>query len=69
MAAPDGRGGIGLAEQSSTAQPDSATAPFSVLIASGSVWHQPTVYAKSGDWFAWLDLILALFLLLSAMLQ
>ena len=64
----DSRGRI-LAQQSSAARPGSATAPFSILIASVTVWHQPTFYAKAGNWFAWLDLILALALLVSATIR
>ena len=60
----DSRGRI-LAQQSSAAQPGSATAPFSILIASVPVWHQPTVYVRTGNWFAWLDLLLAALLLAS----
>ncbi|HEY4112541.1 MAG TPA: hypothetical protein VGM17_00630, partial [Rhizomicrobium sp.] len=64
MTVTDSRGRI-LAEQSSAAQPGSATAPFSILIASAPVWHQPTVYAWAGNWFAWFDLILAAALIAS----
>jgi apolipoprotein N-acyltransferase len=60
----DSRGRI-LAQQSSAAQPGSATAPFSILVASVPVWHQTTFYARTGNWFAWFDLILALALLIS----
>jgi apolipoprotein N-acyltransferase len=58
----DSRGRV-LAQQSSAAPPGSATAPFSILVASVPVWHQATFYAKTGNWFAWLDLILAAVLL------
>jgi len=64
----DSRGRI-LAQQSSAAQPGSATAPFSILIASVPVWHQDTFYARTGNWFAWLDLILAVALLASIKMQ
>jgi len=64
----DSRGRI-LAQQSSAVQPGSATAPFSILIASVPVWHQPTFYARTGNWFAWLDLVLAISLLLSAIIS
>jgi apolipoprotein N-acyltransferase len=60
----DSRGRI-LAQQSSAAQPGSATAPFSILVASVPVWNQPTFYARTGNWFAWLDLVLAVALLAS----
>jgi apolipoprotein N-acyltransferase len=64
----DNRGRI-LAQQSSAAQPGSATTPFSILVASVPVWHQATLYARTGNWFAWLDLILAAALLVSAKLR
>ena len=64
----DSRGRI-LAEQTSAAGPGSATAPFSILVASVPVWHQTTFYARTGNWFAWLDLILAAGLLVSAKLR
>lgn len=64
----DSRGRI-LAQQSSAAQPGSATAPFSILVAGVPVWHQTTFYARTGNWFAWLDLVLAAALLLSARLR
>lgn len=64
----DSRGRI-LAEQTSAAQPGSPTPPFSILVASVPVWHQPTFYAKTGNWFAWLDLILAVILLASTRMR
>jgi apolipoprotein N-acyltransferase len=64
----DSRGRI-LAEQSSAAQPGSPTAPFSILVASVPVWHQPTFYTNTGNWFAWLDLILAVILLASTRMR
>jgi apolipoprotein N-acyltransferase len=64
----DSRGRV-LAEQSSAARPGSATAPFSILVASVPVRHQPTFYARTGNWFAWLDLILAAALLISARMR
>jgi apolipoprotein N-acyltransferase len=64
----DSRGRI-LAQQSSAAPPGSPTAPFSILVASVPVWHQPTFYGKTGNWFAWLDLILAVILLMSSRMR
>ena len=64
----DSRGRI-LAQQSSAALPGSATAPFSILVASVPVWRQSTFYAKTGNWFAWLDLILAISLLVSTKMR
>jgi apolipoprotein N-acyltransferase len=64
----DSRGRV-LAQQSSAAPPGGPTAPFSILIASVPVWHQPTFYAKAGNWFAWLDLILSAALFASATLR
>lgn len=60
----DSRGRV-LAQQSSAANPGSPTAPFSILIASVPVRNQPTFYARTGNWFAWFDLILAAALLAS----
>jgi apolipoprotein N-acyltransferase len=56
----DSRGRV-LTGQSSAPQP--VTAPFSILVASVPVWHQPTLYQRTGNWFAWLNLILAVVLL------
>ncbi len=39
-------------------------APFVTLIASVPVRNEPTFYARSGDWFAWLDLAMLPVLLL-----
>jgi apolipoprotein N-acyltransferase len=64
----DSRGRI-LAQQSSAAEPGSPTAPFSILIADVPVSHQPTFYAKTGNWFAWLNLILAAILLASTKMR
>jgi apolipoprotein N-acyltransferase len=64
----DSRGRI-LAQQSSAAEPGSPTAPFSILIADVPVWHEPTFYANTGNWFAWLDLILAAILLASTKMR
>lgn len=61
----DSRGRV-LAAQPSAAPAGSAAAPFSVLIATVPVRHQPTIYAIAGNWFAWLDLVLAAMLLVSA---
>ncbi len=63
MTITDSRGRV-LAEQSSAAHPGS-TAPFSIRIGNAPVWHQPTLYARAGNWFAWLDLILAAALIAS----
>jgi apolipoprotein N-acyltransferase len=64
----DSRGRV-LAEQSSAAQLGSATAPFSILVASVPVRNQPTFYARTGNWFVWLDLILAAALLVSVKMK
>ncbi|MGH9694361.1 MAG: nitrilase-related carbon-nitrogen hydrolase, partial [Bryobacteraceae bacterium] len=39
-----------------SAQQSSGAAPFSVLIATAPVSHAGTLYARWGDWFAWLDI-------------
>jgi apolipoprotein N-acyltransferase len=64
----DSRGRI-LAEQTSAARSGSPTAPFSILIAGVPVRHQTTFYARTGNWFAWLNLILAAAPLVSARLR
>lgn len=64
MTITDSRGRV-LAEQTSAAHPGSPTAPFSILIASAPVWNQPTFYARTGNWFAWLDLLIAAALIAS----
>jgi apolipoprotein N-acyltransferase len=56
----DDRGHV-LAERASSA------APFATLVASVPVVNQPTLYARSGNWFPLLDLPVA-FLLLFSML-
>ena len=64
----DNRGRI-LAWQSSAPEPESSSEPFSILITSVPVLHQSTFYARTGNWFAWLDLVLAAVLLLTIKLQ
>lgn len=49
----DNRGRI-LAEKSS------ASAPFAVAVASVPVQNEKTLYARFGDWFAWLNIALGL---------
>ena len=53
MTVTDDRGRV-LAERSSR-----ATRPFSSLIADVPVRHEQTLYARFGDWFAWLCLAAA----------
>lgn len=64
----DSRGRV-LASQTSTADPESSSAPFSILIAGAPVLHEPTFYAQAGNWFAWFDLLLAAALLVTIKLQ
>lgn len=64
----DSRGRV-LASQTSAADPESPSAPFSILIAGAPVLHEATFYARTGDWFAWLDLVLAAALLVTIKLQ
>lgn len=40
----------------------SGLAPFSELVGSLPVCNEPTFYARTGDWFAWLNLALAVLL-------
>ena len=49
----DDRGRL-LAERSS------ASAPFATLVANVPVRHDATLYARFGDWFAWLNMALLL---------
>jgi len=50
------------------AQRDTSFAPFATVVATVPVRHDPTIYAKFGDWFAWLDLALLLLLIASPFL-
>lgn len=61
----DSRGRV-LAEQSSG--PQEGGTPFSVLVASVPVWHVGTFYDRTGNWFAWMCLILVVVLLWPAKL-
>jgi apolipoprotein N-acyltransferase len=54
----DDRGRV-LAEQKSS------SAPFATLIANVPVRHDTTLYARLGDWFAWLNVGLLLVILAS----
>jgi apolipoprotein N-acyltransferase len=54
----DDRGRV-LAESSSAAQLQNASDPFTTLTGSISVRNEPTIYARTGDWFAWLNLAFA----------
>ena len=38
------------------AQQDAATVPLAYLIATVPVRHDSTLYARRGDWFAWLNI-------------
>ena len=40
-----------------------STAPFVSVVGSLPAGHETTLYSKAGDWFAWIDLALAVFLL------
>ena len=46
------------------AEKPSSAAPFSELVGSLPVRNEPTFYARTGDWFAWLNLLLAVILFL-----
>jgi apolipoprotein N-acyltransferase len=48
------------------AQSWSGAEPFTSLIAAAPVHHSNTIYARSGDWFAWLNIATALGLIVSA---
>ena len=49
-----------LAERSSSGE------PFTTLLAAAPVQHSNTIYARFGDWFAWLTTATALWLIVSA---
>ena len=59
----DDRGRV-LAERNSSAQLWNTSDPFTTLTGSIPVRNEPTIYARTGDWFAWLDLALAVLLFL-----
>jgi apolipoprotein N-acyltransferase len=59
----DNRGDI-LAERNSAAQLQNTSDPFTTLTGSIPVRNEPTIYARTGDWFAWLDLAFAVLLFL-----
>ncbi len=59
----DDRGRV-LAERNSAAQFLNTSDPFTTLTGSIPVRNQPTIYARTGDWFAWLNLALAVLLFL-----
>jgi apolipoprotein N-acyltransferase len=56
LTATDDRGRI-LAERGSL------TAPFATVIATVPVRHDATIYSRFGDWFAWLDIVVFIILL------
>jgi apolipoprotein N-acyltransferase len=56
LTATDDRGRV-LAEQVTGLQ------PFATLIAVVPVWNERTIYARFGDWFAWLNVGLLVFLI------
>jgi apolipoprotein N-acyltransferase len=47
------------------AELDTGSAPFAVLVASVPVRNERTLYDRAGDWFAWLNLVLAAVVLAS----
>ena len=51
------------------AQANSATAPFSFLIAKAPAQHVDTFYARWGDWFAWLNMALLLTMLANSLIK
>ncbi|MGH9613443.1 MAG: nitrilase-related carbon-nitrogen hydrolase, partial [Bryobacteraceae bacterium] len=48
-----------------SAQKSSGAAPFSILAATAPVSHAATLYARWGDWFAWLNIAALIGLLAS----
>ena len=59
----DDRGRV-LAEKGSGEA--SATPPFTILVGTIPVRNEPTFYARTGDWFAWLDIVLVFLLFIPA---
>src|SRR5271166_685419 len=59
----DNRGRV-LAERNSDAQLQDTSDPFTTLTGSIPVRNDPTLYARTGDWFAWLNLAFAVLLFL-----
>ncbi len=59
----DDRGHV-LAERSSADQLQNTSDPFTTLIGSIPVRNDSTIYARTGDWFAWLNLVFAVLLFL-----
>jgi apolipoprotein N-acyltransferase len=51
------------------AQRKTGAEPFTSLIAAAPVHHSDTIYARFGDWFAWLNVAAALCLLVSGALR
>ena len=49
------------------AERDTGSAPFAVLVASVPVRNERTLYDRAGDWFAWLNLVLAAVVLASVL--
>jgi apolipoprotein N-acyltransferase len=45
------------------AKRDTSFVPYATVVATVPVRHDPTLYAKFGDWFAWLDIALLLTLI------
>ena len=41
------------------------SAAFATIVTSVPVWNERTLYDRAGDWFAWMDLVLAALLLAS----
>jgi len=51
------------------AQRRTGAEPFTTLVAAAPVHHDNTVYARFGDWFAWLNVATALWLIVSAAVE
>jgi apolipoprotein N-acyltransferase len=57
LTATDDRGRV-LAER------DTLAIPFATVIATVPVRHDATIYSRFGDWFAWLDIVFLVILML-----
>jgi apolipoprotein N-acyltransferase len=47
------------------AERNSKSAPFTTLVADVPIRHTTTIYARLGDWFAWLNILMLLSLTIS----
>ncbi len=51
------------------AERQSDSAPFATLVANVPVRHLSTIYARFGDWFAWLNILLFAVLVIASLFR